>query len=305
MPYNATVYQVLLSSPSDLPPHHKEIINNAMQMWNATTGRMSKIHFAATDWRTGVNPTFGIHPQEAINDAIVDSSDLSIVVFTGKLGTPTENFDSGTVEEIERMYTAGKQVAVFVNRISSSANGIDQARDRLRLEEFLESIRNRCFYREYSSTEELSQYINVLLQTTALKNVNNDLPEITQSNQQETNRDNPALGVWASVEDESYQETDNRGRLKTKTKQFLILENLTNTPVRNVRYQFQQKDGQPDELFDFLSGGSPKVAGSIKPNGKLKFSILQALASPNSSICKVFWEAPNGEEFITETEIFI
>lgn len=305
MPYSATIYQVLLSSPSDLPAQHKEIITNAMQIWNATTGRISKIHFSATDWKTGVNPTFGIHPQQVINDAIVDSSDLSIVVFTGKLGTPTDNFESGTVEEIERLFQAGKQVAVFVNRLSMPDAGVDQAKDKLKLEEFLESIRTKCFYKEYSTLEELTQSINALLQSTALSASANILQENKQIKHQETDLDNPSLGVWASIKNERYQETDNRGRLKTKTRSLLTLENLTSVPVRNVRYQFLQQDGQPDKLFDLVTGGELQPAGSLKPNGEAEFKILHVSASPNSSTCKVFWETPNGEEFTTETEIFI
>lgn len=305
MPYQANILQVLLSSPSDLPPQHREIITNAMHMWNATTGRMSKIHFAATDWKIGVSPTFGMHPQQIINETIVDSSDLAIVVFSGKLGTQTENFESGTVEEIERLAQAGKQVAVFVNRVPSISNGVHEAEEKLRLEKYLESIQTKCLYKQYSDTDELTQAINAFLQSIAFSHSTKFSSESKISDSKKLDMDNPSIGVWASITKESYQETDSKGRLRTKTKNLLNLENLTGVPVKNVRYQFFDSDGKPDELFDVISHGEPQPAGSLKPGGQSNFNVLQVLASSNSAVCRVYWESPNGEEFTTETEIFI
>lgn len=305
MPYQANILQVLLSSPSDLPQQHREIITNAMNMWNATTGRMSKIHFAATDWKIGVPPTFGMHPQQIINETIVDSSDLAIVVFSGRLGTQTENFESGTVEEIERLVQAGKQVAVFVNRVPSTSSGVHEAEEKLRLEKYLESIQNKCLYRQYTDTDELTQSINALLQSIAFEHSNKFSSEPKASDSEKLDMGNPSIGVWGSIKRENYQETDHKGHLVTKTRKLLNLDNQTGVLVRNVRYQFFNSNGNPDELFDVISRGEQTPAGSLKPGGESNFKILQVLASPSSAICKVYWESPNGEEFTTETEIFI
>lgn len=303
MPYQATIYQVLLSSPSDLPVQHREIITSAMQMWNATSGRMSKIHFSATDWNTGVNPTYGVHPQQAINDAIVDSSDLAIVVFTGKLGTPTENFESGTVEEIERLFEEGKQVAIFVNRISIPAEGVSSAQAKLRLEEYLESVQSKCFYKDYSSLEELTQSVNTLLQSNAMKEVSKQTLEPNSFDRIEKLTNDPSIGVWASIRKESYQETDSKGKIKNKRNTYIVLNNHTGAPVFNVVYSYKDKNGEIDRNFDHYIGGESKQVGTIPPGDSREFKIMQIMGSSESTTCSVSWQAPNGETFITDTDI--
>lgn len=160
-------------------------------------------------------------------------------------------------------------------------------------------------YNQYSDTDELTQAINALLQSIAFSHSSKFSSESKISDSKKLDMDNPSIGVWASITKELHQETDSKGRLRTKTKNLLNLENQTGVPVKNVRYQFFDSDGKPDELFDIISRGELQPAGSLKPGGQSNFTILQVLASSNSAVCKVHWESPNGEEFITETEVFI
>jgi hypothetical protein len=47
----------------------------------------------------GGHSEFGTYAQDVLNDQIVDDSDAGIVVFTDRLGTPTDSHESGTAEK--------------------------------------------------------------------------------------------------------------------------------------------------------------------------------------------------------------
>ena len=55
-------------------------------------------------WEDDAAPYMGRHPQTTINKQMCDKSDLLIALFKTKLGTPTEQFESGTVEEINALF---------------------------------------------------------------------------------------------------------------------------------------------------------------------------------------------------------
>lgn len=115
MSYNALVLQVLLSSPGDLPTDHRDAIQRAVRHWNNTQGRFFRIHFHTTDWKDGGTPAFGEYAQAVLNEQIVDHSDLGLVVFTDRLGSPTPDHPSGTAEEINNLRNSGRDVAILLN----------------------------------------------------------------------------------------------------------------------------------------------------------------------------------------------
>lgn len=56
-----------------------------------------------THWSTDSYPQSGGHPQALLNTQIVDNADAAIAVFWTRFGTPTDEFGSGTEEEIEKI----------------------------------------------------------------------------------------------------------------------------------------------------------------------------------------------------------
>lgn len=302
MPYIANVVQVLLSSPSDQPPEHSGIVLNAMRTWNATLGRRLQIHFSPTDWQHGATPSYGEHPQRTLNPVIVDNSDMAIVIFTDRLGTPTENHPSGTVEEIERLHKAGKKVAILVNRIPDrSLEGREATEEKSRLEGYLNSIRNNSFYREYRSRDELTQVINTLLQETAATTAAPDGRPNEAANSLDSFVENPAIGVWPSMERESYSETDSKGRLKNKSRTFLVLSNKTGVPVTDVSYQYVNADGEPYQEFDARTEGAVTKVGTIPPGNERRLPLLRIWQAGDDADCVVTWTAPDGSTHVTRS----
>ena len=54
-------------------------------------------------WSKNVMPEAGDYPQSIINKQILDKSDAIIAIFGNKIGSPTQHYESGTIEEIELM----------------------------------------------------------------------------------------------------------------------------------------------------------------------------------------------------------
>ena len=67
-------------------------------------------------WESAVIPAMSENgdPQEIVNEQIVNSCDLLIGVFWTKLGNPTKNAESGTLEEIEQFYRKNKFEEVMI-----------------------------------------------------------------------------------------------------------------------------------------------------------------------------------------------
>ena len=112
MPSKITVYDLLISCPSDVSEYvdmlEKEIIH-----FNNFYGRSNNVIVRTRHWSKDSYSEFGNHPQKLLNKQIVDSSDMALGVFWTRFGTPTESYGSGTEEEIERMLSMGKQVFLY------------------------------------------------------------------------------------------------------------------------------------------------------------------------------------------------
>lgn len=61
-------------------------------------------------WKTSSYSQSGKKPQELLNEQFVKNCDAAVAVFWTRFGTPTDQYGSGTEEEIEIMLNAGKQV---------------------------------------------------------------------------------------------------------------------------------------------------------------------------------------------------
>jgi hypothetical protein len=112
MAYSATVYQVLVSSPSDVE-EERHAIADVVQLWNSTNSRNSKIVFLPAMWETDATPQLGDRPQALLNRQLVEPSDILIAVFWTRIGSHTGVSESGTIEEIEEFKKVGKRVLIY------------------------------------------------------------------------------------------------------------------------------------------------------------------------------------------------
>ncbi len=119
-----SVYDVLISCPGDVAPF-VDLIENAIGKFNNFYGRENNIILRPISWKNNAFPQFGANPQKILNKQIVDTSDFIVAVFWTRFGTKTEDYGSGTEEEIERMISSGKQVFLYFLDKPAKPSSID------------------------------------------------------------------------------------------------------------------------------------------------------------------------------------
>lgn len=104
---------------------------------------------------------FGVgDPQLIINNSIIKNADMVIALFGSRLGTPTARATSGTIEEIEEMIKAGKQVFVCFSEKDitiTASDSEEKLRDILKVREFQKNYKG--LYITYRTDEELEEKI--------------------------------------------------------------------------------------------------------------------------------------------------
>lgn len=122
---NVKVYDLLISCPFDIS-EYIVILEKEINHFNNYWGRFNNTFVRTRHWSKDSYSEFGSHPQKLLNKQIVDTSDLAVGIFWTRFGTPTENYGSGTEEEIERMLMMGKQVFLYFLDKPISPSKLDQ-----------------------------------------------------------------------------------------------------------------------------------------------------------------------------------
>jgi len=126
--HTAEVLNVLIASPSDVN-EERAVVERALHDWNASHFSGAGIMLNPVKWESHAYPASGDRPQAIINRQIVESGDILIGIFGYKVGTPTGEAQSGTIEEIEEFRRAGKYVALYF-----STADVPRSADRNQLE---------------------------------------------------------------------------------------------------------------------------------------------------------------------------
>lgn len=161
MGYQATVLKVMVSSPSDVIEERK-IIHQALHNWNSAHSENENIILLPIDWKINSTPEMGAHPQEIINKQLVTTSDILIAVFWHRIGTPTKNHDSGTIDEINEFISTNKPVMLYF-----SLKPVPMSHDREQLGKLLafkDSCKPNGLFFEYNSYEEFKELVSQHIQ---------------------------------------------------------------------------------------------------------------------------------------------
>lgn len=158
-----TQYSVLISCPGDVQ-EELEIIKQVIDDFNKTIGEANNVNLTIKHWATHSYPQSGGRPQELLNKQIVLDSDAAIAVFWTRFGTPTEEYGSGTEEEIELLIKENKQVFLYFSKKDISPYEINSEQFH-KIKRFKEKYKNKGIYWEYSNIEEfrsiLTNHVNM------------------------------------------------------------------------------------------------------------------------------------------------
>lgn len=171
MPYFANVYRVLIASPGDVL-NERHVIKEVIDEWNVINSETRGIVLLPVTWETHAAPESGTKAQEVINRDMVDGCDLAIGAFWTRLGTPTDEYESGTAEEIQKMCSNGKLVMVYFSKQNLP---YDHDADQFqRLKAFKEKSFSNSLVGEYASLEEFKLILFRDLSIRARKLINVD-----------------------------------------------------------------------------------------------------------------------------------
>jgi len=114
-------------------------------------------------WETHSSPEMGAGPQDIINQQVLHSCDLLVGIFWTKAGTPTTEFASGTIEEIERHIEAGRLAMLYFSSTPAAMDDVDYQQYQT-LKSFKASCRGRGLYESFDGLAEFRNKFSRQLQ---------------------------------------------------------------------------------------------------------------------------------------------
>lgn len=168
MAYQATVIPVMIASPGDVV-EERELIRRVIHDWNDVNAESAHAILTAVGWDTHSSPEIGTRAQELINNRILKNCDLLVGVFWTRLGTPTGDFSSGTVEEIENHIKAGKPAMIYFSSKPAAPESINPTQYE-KVKEFRELLKLKGLIETFDTTDELERKFSKQLQVSLAKN---------------------------------------------------------------------------------------------------------------------------------------
>jgi hypothetical protein len=246
MPFAASVLRVLVASPSDTKDE-RDLLRRVVREWNDDHTEDTGIVLLPVLWEAHALPEMGGRPQAILNRQF-EKCDVLVGAFWTRLGTPTGEEASGTVEEIRKFMKDGKPVLLYFSDQPAAPSTVDTAQmDALR--EFQEECKREGVVFTYDSLDALEKMASKHLNRLVRDRFGVPVPDQAR----------PGRGaeVVAWVDRESRQKTDSRGRLSTTTNRYLVLENRGVATAHDVKYRFVD-----DEAEGATSGRFPGVLES-------------------------------------------
>jgi len=165
--YSAAVLKVMIASPSDVE-QERRIARDAIQEWNFTHSEDKAIVLMPVGWETHSSPSMEGRAQDIINKQILEGCDLLIAIFWTRIGTPTGESESGTVEEINEHISAEKPAMIYFSSVPVVPESVD-SEQYSKLNEFREDLRSRGLIESYGSLSEFREKLSRQLAQTVIR----------------------------------------------------------------------------------------------------------------------------------------
>jgi hypothetical protein len=141
----------MVVSPGDITDERK-IAYNVLRDWNVINSERNGIVLNTIGWDINLYPETGEHPQDIINRQLLEKADILIGIFWTRIGTPTKEYPSGSVEEITRHIDTGKPTLLYFSSIAIKPANIDNEQYQ-KLLAYKDGIKTMSYYKEYNSYE--------------------------------------------------------------------------------------------------------------------------------------------------------
>jgi hypothetical protein len=159
----------MIASPGDVQAE-RDTVREVVHEWNAVNAVRRGIVLLPVGWETDLAPEMGDAPQTIIDKRILKDADLLIGIFWTRIGTPTANYASGAVEEIEEHLVAKKPAMLYFSMAPAVLDAVDP--DQYKgLKAFRDSCKSRGVYDTYNNLGDFRRKLSTGLQIT----LNSDL----------------------------------------------------------------------------------------------------------------------------------
>ena len=155
MAQSVTLYNLLISCPGDVRDE-VTLIETAVDQFNELYADPLGITIKTRHWGKSSYPQSGGKPQALLNEQFVNKCDAAVAIFWTKFGSPTDEYGSGTEEEIEIMLQSGKQVFMYFSDKPISPSQMNDEGYK-KIQAFREKYINRGIYFTYSSDDEFKK----------------------------------------------------------------------------------------------------------------------------------------------------
>lgn len=156
--YSANVYKIFLASPSDVAKERR-VARDTINEWNELHSEKAGIILQAIGWETHSYPSTGDRAQSVLNKQILKDADFLIGMFWTRIGTPTGDHESGTLEEIQEHIDAGKPAMICFSNEPVQMASVEQEQYN-KLMTFKEECLGKSLVFVYDTTEAFKATIN-------------------------------------------------------------------------------------------------------------------------------------------------
>lgn len=167
MPYQADVYRVMIASPSDVAAERQQI-RELIAEWTAVHSADKGAVLLPVAWESHSSPEMGDRPQAIINRRLLKECDFLIAAFWTRIGTPTGEAVSGTVEEIEEHIASDKPAMLYFSKVPVELDSVDHEQYE-ELKKFRSSCQSRGLYETYESIGEFREKLSRQLAVTMIR----------------------------------------------------------------------------------------------------------------------------------------
>lgn len=178
--FKANCYNVMIVSPSDISKERK-IVMDVLYKWNEINSRFHQIVFSVLGYDVNAHADSGMHPQESLNHQLLEQADLIIALFWTKLGSPTTEYSSGSVEEISKHMEAKKKAWLYFSNKPIPPDSINTKQYK-KLRKYRKSVEKETFYRFFDSEKDFRKKLANDLQLFANELITTKMPSDDSSN---------------------------------------------------------------------------------------------------------------------------
>jgi len=174
-----------------------------IEEWNIINTRNRKQILRSITWEKDVYSAFGESAQEIINKQILDDADILIAIFNARLGTPTKDYSSGSVEEIIKHIEKNKPAMIYFSNANIERKSID-IEQLNKLDEFKNWCKHKAVYFEYGDIFNFSNMVRTQIGLLLNNSYFNSLAKKndTEQNHGLTQKQNDIIRLFSQISED-------------------------------------------------------------------------------------------------------